>query len=115
MNWRIYYTDGSTFDNSQGKCEDAPAFGVVCIVYPDKLVGRVILHRHDWYYWIGEEEGWSGGDIYGLLDRLLHRLPTEAVLQGRNVSNKMFRNIMARADKDPDFPATSGKLAMGRP
>ena len=105
--WRIYYTDGSTFNDNQGSPEDAPAFGVVCIVHPNGLVGRVILHRHDWYYWT--EDGWSGGDLHGLLDRLLHRLSTTAVLQGRSVANKVFREIMARADKDPDFPPASGK------
>jgi hypothetical protein len=104
MIWRIYYSSGDTFDSNQGKPEDAPSFGIICIVAINDLVGRSILHRRDWYWWESDEETWSGGDIYGLLDRLLHRLPTEAIGQGRTVPTKAFSDIMGQADKDPDFP-----------
>lgn len=108
MRWKIFYDGGYTFSDEQGKPEDMPAFGVVCIVCADDLVGRMILHKFDWYYWT--DGGWQGGDIYGLLDRLLHRLPTVAVCQGRTVPNAVYQEIMGRADKDPDFPPMSGKL-----
>ena len=114
IRWRIYYDDGSTFD-SQGGCEDAPPFGVICIIYPDDLVGRKIMHGWDWYYWVPEAGQWWGSDIYGVLDRLLHNLPLRALKQGRNASNERYRQIMAAADKDPDFPPRSGKLAGERP
>ena len=126
MRWRIYYADGSTFDSSQGEHEDAPPFGVICIVYPNDLVGRIIMHGWDWYYWVpGDGQHcqprsprtgqWWGSDIYGVLDRLLHNLPLCALKQGRNASNERYRQIMAAADKDPDFPPRSGKLAGERP
>lgn len=108
--WKIYYDDGSTFNNFQVSAIDAPSFGVICIVFPDDLVGRIILHRHDWYYWIPSEGRWSGGDIHGLLDRLLHNLGTIAIKQGRSTSNATFRQIMGLADKDKDFPPKSGKV-----
>lgn len=112
--WRIYYSD-NTFDSSQGTLEDAPAFGVVCIVSPNDLVGRVILHRHDFYYWVppdGNVKGyWSGGDARGVFDRLLFRLPFMALLEGRNVRREVFNKVMVDADKDPDFDPSSGKLA----
>lgn len=107
--WKIYYDDGSTFDERQGDVTAAPAFGVVCIIFPDDLVGRIILHRHDWYYWVASEGRWSGGDIHGLLDRLLNNLEMTAVKQGRNTSNDAFWTIMGLADKDIDFPVRSGK------
>jgi hypothetical protein len=110
IEWRILYDDGTDFDSSQGEPCDAPAYGIVCIIQRDDLVGRKIAHGWDWYYWVPQEGAWWGADIYGLLDRLLHRLPTEAICQGRMVSNKEFAIIMGRADRDPDFPKKSGKI-----
>lgn len=114
MDWRIFYSDGSTFDSTQGRSGDAPAFGIVCIVSPNDLVGREILHGHDFYYWIPPADGipgyWSGGDARGVFDRLLFRLPFVALLEGRNVRRDVFLNIMSIADKDKDFPPSSGKL-----
>lgn len=115
IHWRIYYSDGSTFDSNQGRCEDAPPFGIICIIYPNDLVGRIIMHGWDWYYWVPEDGQWWGSDIYGVLDRLLHNLPLRALKQGRNVSSKRYGQIMTSADKDPDFPPRSGKLAGERP
>ncbi len=108
--WRIYYDDGSTFDNSQGSPQDVPAYGVICIVYQNELIGRTIMQRKDWYYYASDEGQWWGSDLHGVLDRLLHRLPTIALCQGRNVSNKTYSKIMGMADKDPDFPPMSGKF-----
>lgn len=110
VRWRVYYDNGSTFSNEDGTPEQSPAFGVICIVSTNDLIGRIILHKHDWYWWIADEKVWFGGDIFGLLDRLLHRLSTEAILQGRTVPNEAFRDTMGRADKDEDFPPKSGRL-----
>ncbi len=115
IDWRIYYSDESTFDSSQGSPQDAPAYGVICIIYSNELVGRIIMHRWDWYYWVPDEGQWWGSDLFGVLDRLLHRLPTIALCQGRNVSNKTYSKIMGMADKDKDFPPKSGKIAGERP
>lgn len=107
--WRIYYDDGSTFDDSQGTPEAAPAFGVLFIVFPDREVGRVVMRGWDWYYFDAETRQWWGSDIHGLLDGLLHDLPRKAYKQGRNVDNKRFRDIMKRAMNDADFPVKSAK------
>lgn len=115
VTWRIYYSDETTFSSDQGTPQGAPAFGVICIIYPDSLVGRAIMHGWDWYYWVEDDKQWWGSDIYGVLDRLLHNLPLHALKQGRNVSNESYRRIMTAADKDPDFPPKSGKLAKERP
>ena len=106
MLWRIYYADGSTFDDSQGAADDAPPFGVVCIVQADPDTGRSIMHGWDWYYF-NDTEGraplWWGADTLGIHDRLLHRLPMRGVLLGRTVSVDQFRHLMRAADADPDF------------
>lgn len=106
MKWRIYYDDGSTFDNTQGKPEQAPPFGVLCIVAFNKDNGRSIFHKWDFYYYNTTVENWFGCDMFGLLDQLCHDNTNalKAVKQGRTVSNKQFRKILAKAVHDPDFP-----------
>lgn len=115
IDWRVYYSDFTTFDSSQGDPEDVPAYGVVCITQRDSLTGRLIMHKWDWYYYVPEDSLWWGSDTFGLLDRLCHRLPAVAVCQGRNVSNADYRLIMEMADKDKDFPVKSGKQAIEQP
>lgn len=99
--WTIIYSDGTTFSSEQGSPEEAPPFGVICIPQPDPDNGRNIMHGWDWYYY-NDVEGngpmWWGCDLQGLLDRLLHRLPVKAVLQGRTVSNDVWVDLMKRAD-----------------
>lgn len=115
LKWRIRYDDDTTFDSSQGDPENAPAYGGITIVFPDELVGRVIMHGWDWYYWVPSEGQWWGSTLQGLLDRYLHRLPTVALIQGRNVSNKRFTELYDASDKDPDFPPKSGFLKKESP
>jgi len=107
LQWRIYYDDGLTFDNTHGTPEQAPSFGVVFIPQPDDQVGRMIMQGWDWYYF-NENGQWWGCDIYGLLDRLLHNLPTRALKQGRTMDNVAYQELMRRVRSDPDFPTKSG-------
>ena len=111
--WRIYYDDGSTFDSSMGAPDDAPSAGVQCIVEPDRDAGRVVLNSFDWYYFHPESGMWWGSDLYGMLDKLLHRIPIEGVCSGRNC--KHYREILDRALSDPDFPPKSAKVRRERP
>lgn len=57
MKFRIYYDDGSTFD----ELEDAPGQGVVVIAQSDEDVGKELLHRKDFYYFEGR---WFGCDLF---------------------------------------------------
>lgn len=109
MKWRIYYDNGTTFDSSQGMPEDAPAFGVQCIVFPDKDHGRTILQRFDWYYWKRDENEWWAGDLFGVLDLFMHQPKNVTALKaGRNVSNTTFQDILHKAVHDPDFDPKTG-------
>jgi hypothetical protein len=115
VKWRIYYDDGSAFDSSMGEPEDAPSFGILCIVFPDRDVGRMVMQGWDWYYYHGEEETWWGADIHGLLDNLLHNKPVRAVKQGRNTTSRNYHETLDRAVNDPDFPVKGARAKRERP
>lgn len=104
LKWRIYYSDDSIFDSTQGAIPNDKRRGLICIIFYDRDGVRRILHRHDFYFWISTVGQWSGGDVFGVLDRMLESLPLEYLCQGRSVSNKKFRAIFSRADHDRDFP-----------
>lgn len=107
VDWRIYYSDGSTFDSTQGEPEDAPGLGVVCIVQkcPDR--GRMVMERWDYYYHrAGASRPWWGADLFGLIDQLTSSPKgTQAVKAGRTVSIEEFQRIHIEAVRDPDFPS----------
>ena len=110
--WRIYYDYGGellTVDSIQAAPEDTRGTGIICIVQRDEEVGRSILNRWNIYYFDPVNQEWAGCDLLGLMDRLTERIPTIAVSEGRTVTTKRFREILALADKDGDFPPKSGK------
>lgn len=110
MKWRIYYGDGTTFDDTMGEPEDAPAFDVQCIVFPNKDHGKTMLQRFDWYYW-HKEDGWWGGDLFGVLDLFMHFPKLVIALKaGRNIGNDKYKDILDRAINDPDFPVKTGSV-----
>jgi hypothetical protein len=113
--WRIYYWDGSTFDSSMGTCEAAPSFGIICIVQPNDYTGRTVVSGYDWYYFNKSVKEWWQSDIHGLLDSLLHNFPITAVKQGRNAPDFEYKEIMARAIQDPDFPWKSANMPRETP
>lgn len=113
--WRIYYDDGSSFDSTMGSPEDAPSYGILTIVYPDKDVGRIVMSGWDWYFYHDEEKNWWGADVHGLLDQLCHNLPVRAVKQGRNAPNDVWKKAVADATNDPDFPTKNAKSRRDKP
>lgn len=113
--WRIYYDDGSSFDSSMGSEEDAPSYGILCIVYPNEDFGRIVMSGWDWYFYHDEEKNWWGADIHGLCDQLCHNKPVRAVKQGRNAPDKIWKATIATATSDPDFPAKNAKSRRDKP
>ena len=112
--WKIYYGDGSTFDDTQGEPEDAPGHNVQCIVFSDHDHGRTILQRFDWYFY-RKGQNWWAGDLYGALD-LFTNFPKEmsALKAGRSVDNEAYREILERAVQDPDFNEMTGHRDIDR-
>lgn len=107
MNWRIYY-DNSTYSSSDGAPNDAPSYGVICVVQPDNSVGRVIVER--WDYYVYRQGEWYGHHLDGLLLELLeHANEIEAVKAGRTIETQLYLSILSRANEDKDFPVKSAK------
>ena len=99
--WRIYYSDGSTFDSNDGSPEEAPSEGYVCAVGYDDAGRRYIMHGWDFYHF--DYNQWWGCDVYGLHDRL-RRNCIHAYKEGRTVRSTVYHDLMDKANNDPDFP-----------
>ena len=101
--WRIYYDDFSVFGNDFGEPEDAPAYGVLHIVFYDDSGTRLILSKFDYYYYKNQQ--WWGSDLTGLLDQFT-TFPREcrALKIGRTVSTEIWRQTHINAAHDEDFP-----------
>ena len=82
MNWRIYYEQG-TFSNQDGDWNDAPPWGVICIVCECDDLFRAV-------------------DKDGLLDYLT-RMDFNRLKIGREVPNSVYNAILPKARSDPDF------------
>ena len=102
--WRIYYDDGSTFDSTMGRPHEAPPEGFICAVGHNELGERYIMQGPPFYcYSVEHDQWWPIWNEAGLFD-LLRRNQCYAFREGRTVTKSLFAEIMARADKDPDFP-----------
>lgn len=101
VTWRIYYGDGSTFDDTQGSPADAPALNVQAIAQAaDIAIGRRICSRYDFYWFdVGE---WHGSDLFGLFDYLQRQSPS-IVKFGRVMNRLDFEAVLNRAVNDPDL------------
>ncbi len=109
LDWRIYYSDNSTFDSSMGAVSEAPGFGVLAVVQPEPGVGCETLHAFDFYIYINNQ--WIG--IVGfdsLIDYLVHMVhDIQAVKHGRMTTREQYQKVMRLALHDDDFPRKSGK------
>jgi hypothetical protein len=101
--WRIFYDDGSTFSDTDGTPEEAPALGFICALGYDEAGMRYIMHGWDHYQWDKESNQWWGMDLFGLIDRLTRNL-VYAYKQGRTITKADFQAAMRRAHEDTDFP-----------
>lgn len=117
VRWRIYYGDGTTFDNTMGDPVDAPAYNVQCIVSIEpgmdneqliKDSGKLLLHN--WQYYLYRSDlGWFGCFTdFDLLDHFIAYAPViTAVKKARTVPHKDYVSVMSRAMGDVDFPDKS--------
>lgn len=93
MDWRIYYSDGTTFSSADGGWEDAPGWDVQAVVYRDPIVGWAIRHQGD-FFRLDDDGTVVGMDVAGLLDWTVNELGIKA---GRMLSQQKFAAIRQRA------------------
>lgn len=110
IRWRIYYADGSTYDNTQGLVTDYPVGrGVICIVQRHDKNNVERIDRGDYYYYRSDLDRWYPADLFGIIWQF-HAYPATrtALLFGETVSEERFDEIIAHAYRDPDFPQRAG-------
>jgi hypothetical protein len=88
---RIYYSDGSVFDNSD-ESGLPPAMDAQVIVQRDPDRGWITTHGADFYIWKGGR--WWGCEIYGLFRFLMD---TGLVLFGETIPHDKFDEIYQQA------------------
>ena len=106
--WKIYYSDGSTFDDSQGGAVEAPGLGIVVISYTLSTGDRSLLYGWDYYFFNSEYIDWQGADLFGLLDNLTNdrKNVLRAVKAGRTIPLERFNEILHSAIVDDYIPTT---------
>lgn len=100
MPWAVYYADGTRATDADTAVESVPTRGVIVVAESDPDTGRILLHGDD-YYWY--DDGWFGGDIFGLWDYLA-RPGMKRVLFGRSVVADQYEAVMAQAREDDYLP-----------
>ena len=116
MNWKVYYSDGSTFSNQDGTPWIVPALGVQVIIQADIDHGWETQAHDDYYVWDDRGDGpkWWGVDDFGMWEYLFIEPGHKRVLSGRRMSRERFSEIFKRAMNDPDFPKKTAS-ACGEP
>lgn len=109
--WRIYYSDGSTFDNTQGGPSEAPRRGVQIILIKHGRKGVRKLRLADYYLWSPTMTRWlEAQDSAAVIVRALME-PHIILLAGEYISEEDHGRILIEADNDPDFPYLSAPPA----
>lgn len=101
--WRIYYSDGSTFDSTQGEPHEAPALGFIVALGYDEAGNRYMMQGWDHYCYDIDSDQWWGMDMVGLFDRLVHN-KVYAYKMGRTITKTEFQKILVESHSDKDFP-----------
>ena len=98
MNWKVYYSDGSTYT---GSVEIAPVLEVLLIVERDEKHGRKIVSGGDFYTF--HNGRWQSVDYFGMIQYLV-RPGLKRVLVGVMTDSDTWNDTVRRARNDPDFP-----------
>ena len=101
MNWKIYYTDGTTYSDEDGDWENAPSHGVVCVVVKDPDYGRFVLNGLNYYYRPNNAGPLDVAHCNDIVPQLVEQAPW--LKFGTGVSKAHWKEILIKATKDPDF------------
>ena len=92
MKWRIYYSDGSTYN---GDPFEAPQVDVQAIAQGEPFI---VMQGRDAYFW--KDDRWNPCDVPGMWDYLMMHRGPKAVLFGRNVRDDLYWAAVGRATKE---------------
>lgn len=96
--WRIYYADGTTWEDDQGF--DCPAYGVICILQRRGYDDRFFMTSQAPYYIFVRGE-WLPAWINDIEDYLANQLGIiERFLVGRIIPKAEFQRIYEQAKAD---------------
>lgn len=124
IRWRIYYADGTAFDDAMGGPGDAPCDGVLgirqrtdCDHHPSEWMkaehnwqwngeghcNAPLLEGADWYFWRADVGRWMRTDLMGLLDQF-KRKGAQYLKQGEYVTHGEWERALQRMGHDADLP-----------
>lgn len=104
VEWRVYFSDGSTFDSTMGTPHDVPNKRVQTVIQKDEKRGRDILRMVDYFIWSPTLCRWVDiFDAAGLVQRAAIE-PYLVIRVGEYIPTPDFERILIATQSDPDFP-----------
>lgn len=101
MEWKFFFTDGTTFS---GDPWEVPDKGVAIVLQRDGRFSRRKLFLNEYYIWRPSLDRWTEHpDAASLIVALIHE-PWSVVRRGEYMRETDFEKILIAADNDPDFP-----------
>ena len=95
--FKIFYDNGTTYDNKSGPLDRAHKQGVIAIIVEDKTLGQRIETDCDFYCYF--PHGWTGVSQSGLFD-YLSSPGSKLVLFGRIVDSAKRETIFKAVEND---------------
>lgn len=109
MRWAVYYADGSRVTDADMPVFEVPPRGVITIGQENERAGRIFIEPFDYYWWMGPEKGWFGGDLFGLFEYLFCWPGWKKPLAGRSVIDPQYEAVMEIAREDDYLPEKSAR------
>lgn len=107
MKWKIFYSNGSTFSDEDGKPEDAPKRHVQVINVEDGRCGRRVLKFCDYYVWSDRIGRWIDcSDAASAILRMLS-VGNHCIIAGEYLREKDFERILIQAHEDKYIPVST--------
>lgn len=105
MDWRILYSDGSTFSSDDGAWEDAPSWDVQVVLFRHPETGWAMRHGGD-YFRLADDGTVVSTDHTGMLDYVSNMLGLVKV--GRMLTQAEFNEVYQRAKAEMAALKVSG-------
>lgn len=99
MDWEIYYEGGATFSDLDGRPEDAPGYGLLCIWQAN---GDACFNS-DHYIYRTDYGQWIDVDYAGLIDHMVEAAAMiVAYKSGRRVPLREWKRVTRRMNEAHD-------------